>query len=118
MRRARRANKEFYDSVGLFFTPQHASFPFLGLDKAQVVFLDDFRFVHSVVNVATQCLGFDGSALPVAMPHNIPGCSGHDVYHGDAPIFITTSLKDIDDLEKAGDGDASMLLCRLGARVD
>ena len=102
----------------MFFTPQHASFPFLGLETARVVFLDDFRFMHSVVPVGTQCLWFDGSPLPVAMPQNQPGSTGNDIYRGDAPIFITTKLQDIDDLEQAGDGDASMILRRLeGCRL-
>ena len=105
-----------YGVHGIFFTPQHASFPFLGLEAARVVFLDDFRFMHSVVPVGTLCLWLDGSPLPVALPQNQPGSTGHDIYEGDAPIFITTKLKDIDDLEKAGDGDASMILRRLEVR--
>ena len=102
-----------FGSDGVFFTPQHHSFPFLGLDTARVAFLDDFRFLSSVVPVATQCLWFDGSAVPVAKPQNQPGSSGHDVYHGAAPIFITTKAQDIDALNEAGDGDASMILRRL-----
>ncbi len=97
----------------VFYTPQHQSFPFLGLENAKVVFLDDFRFFKSAVPVATQCLWFDGSALPVAKPQNQPGCSGHDIYRGTAPIFITTKMQDIEALERVGDGDASMILRRL-----
>ena len=60
------------------------------------------------------CLWLDGSPVPVAMPQNTPGCSAaHEVYHGMAPIFITTKLQDLDDLIAAGDGEASMVLRRL-----
>ena len=48
------------------------------------------------------------------MPQNTPGCSAaHEVYHGMAPIFITTKLQDLGDLIAAGDGEASMVLRRL-----
>ena len=97
----------------VFFTPSHPSFPFIGLDSAKVVFLDDFRFLESVVPLATQCLWFDGSAVPVAKPQNQPGSTGHDIYLGAAPVFITTKAQDIETLRAAGDGDSSMLLRRL-----
>ena len=102
-----------FGAENVFFTPSHPAFPFLGIDGAKVVFLDDFRFLESVVPLATQCLWFDGSAVPIAKPQNQPGSTGHDIYHGTAPVFITTKAQDIEALRAAGDGDASMLLRRL-----
>ena len=97
----------------VFFSPQHPNFPLLDLDAATVVLLDDFRFFRSPVPVATQCLWFDGSPVPIARPQNVAGQSGQEVYRGDAPIFITTSKADVDRLVASGDGDASMLCRRL-----
>jgi len=102
-----------YGHEHLFYTPQHPAFPLVGLEFAKVVFLDDFRFLESVVPMATQCLWFDGSAVPLAKPQNVPGSMAHDVYHGAAPVFITTKLEDMDALEADGGGEASMVLRRL-----
>ena len=102
-----------FGAENVFFSPSHPTFPFLGIDGAKVAFLDDFRFLESVVPLATQCLWFDGSAVPIAKPQNQPGSTGHDIYHGTAPVFITTKAQDIEALRAAGDGDASMLLRRL-----
>ena len=43
------------------------------------------------------------------------GAASHYLYCGGAPIFIATSMADIEALEEAGGGDASMLLRRLNA---
>ena len=77
------------------------------------MYLDDFRFSSSVVPIATQCLWFGGSPVPIAKPQNAPGAASHDVYQGRAPIFITTSMDKVEALEAAGDGDGSMLMRRL-----
>ena len=97
----------------VFPTPQHAGFPLHGLESAKLAFLDDFRFVRSPVPLATQCLWFDGSPVSIAKPQNTQGAVSHEVYTGKAPIFITTSIKDLEALARAGDGDASMVLRRL-----
>jgi len=102
-----------YGRSNIFFAPQHPAFPLLGLENAKLVLLYDFRFLGSVLPIATQCLWFDGSPLPIAQPQNVQGMTGHDVYSGNAPIFITTKKGDVEALERAGDGDASMLLRRL-----
>ena len=36
-----------------------------------------------------QLLWLEGKPVPINMPQNIAGQSGHTMYHGDAPIFIT-----------------------------
>ena len=65
--------------------------------------------------LATQCVWFDGSPVSVAKPQNLQGAAAasHENYTGSAPIFITTSMRQIELLEQAGDGDASMLRRRL-----
>ena len=104
-----------FGSENVFYTPQHPNFPLLGLDAAKLALLDDFRFLTSPVPLATQCLWFDGSPVPVAKPQNLQGAAAasHDVYTGSAPIFITTSMSEVELLEQEDDGDASMLRRRL-----
>jgi hypothetical protein len=97
----------------VFFSPQHPSFPLLDLNSASVVLLDDFRFFQTPVPVATQCLWFDGSPVPIARPQNVAGQTGQDLYRAGAPIFITTQKGDVDKLAASCDGDASMLFRRL-----
>ena len=97
----------------VFGTPQHAAFPLHGLESAKLAFLDDFRFTTSPVPLATQCPWFDGSPVPIAKPLNMQGAVSHEVYTGNAPVFITTTIKDLDELASSGDGDASMVLRRL-----
>ena len=107
----------------MFNIPQGANFPMLGVEHAKVVFLDDWRFDASVLSFGTQCLWFDGSGVPVSRPQNQPGMTGHFLYQGTAPIFVTTKTQDIEELRARAavdghtgqprDGDASMLLRRL-----
>ena len=97
----------------VFWTPTHPTFPLHGLEDAKIVLLDEFRFMESVVPIATQCLWFDGSAVPVAKPQTGQGSASHVKYHGRAPVFITTGMEDMKALSEAGDGDASMVLRRL-----
>ena len=97
----------------IFWTPAHPSFPLHGLEEAKVVILVEFRFLSSVVPIATQCLWFDGSAVPIAKPQTGQGAASHLVYEGRAPVFITTSSDQIEALTAAGDGDANMILQRL-----
>ena len=97
----------------VFWTPTHPNFPLHGLEEAKIVILDEFRFTTSVVPLATQCLWFDGSAVPIAKPQTGQGPASHFTYQGRAPVFITTSTEQIKHLVDAGDGDASMILRRL-----
>ena len=102
-----------FGTSSVFPTPQHPTFPLHGLESAKLAFLDDFRFTRSPVPLSTQCLWFGGSPVPIAKPQNTQGAVSHEVYSGKAPIFITTSIKDLEMLARAGDGDASMVLRRL-----
>ena len=107
----------------VFATPEKGNFPLLGLEQAKVVFLDDWRFKASVLSYSTQCLWYDGSAVPIARPQNVPGASGHGLYAGTAPIFVTTKEQGLQALRAAAeedpetgeprDGEAPMILRRL-----
>ena len=107
----------------VFNTPEMGSFPMLELPGKKVAFLDEWRFASGVLSYATQLSWFDGSIVPINRPQNQPGVSGHIQYRGTAPIFVTSKLSDIEQLEKMGaenprtgapkDAEASMLLRRL-----
>ena len=108
----------------VFQLPEKSNFPLLNLEKGpKVTFLDEFRFVNKSISFGTQCLWFDGSAVPVARPQNLPGCAGNFLYRGSAPVFVTGKLEDIDNLtqqaaldpqtQRPKNADASMLLRRL-----
>ena len=113
----------FQDPGFVFTVPDKSNFPLLDLPKAKVCFLDEYRFDPKVLGYATLCLWFDGSAVPVTRPQNMAGVSGHLLYKGSAPIFVTTKLEDMARIESAAavnpatgcpyDADASMLLRRL-----
>ena len=100
-------------SEHVFWTPTHPNFPLHGLEEAKIVILDEFRFMTSVVPIATQCLWFDGSAVPIAKPQTGQAANSHITYSGRAPIFITTSQEEVDSLAEVSEGDASMVLRRL-----
>ncbi len=95
----------------------------LGLPLAKVAVLDEYRFDENVIAWATQCLWFDGSAVPVGRPQNVPGVTGNMMYKDSAPVFITTKLADLTRLENYAqaepatglpwDADASMICRRL-----
>ena len=107
----------------VFPTPAKGNFPLLHLPEAKVCFLDEYRFNPDIVSYPQQQLWFDGGASPLSRPQNDKGSSGHFLYKGSAPIFITTTLADLDFLEAAAqpnpatgkpwDTEASMLLRRL-----
>ena len=54
-----------------------------------------------VLSYAAQCLWFDGSVLPIVRPQNVAGMTGHLLYKGTAPIFVTGKLADIEWLHSA-----------------
>lgn len=107
----------------VFGRPEPGSFPLVDLPSKKVAFLDDWRFDDSVLSYATQCLWYDGSNVTVQRPQNDPALKGHVTYKGSAPIFATTKLPDLKNLEwnasidpatgSAYDADASMVLRRL-----
>lgn len=89
----------------LFYAPPKGSFPLLGLEKASVCFLDDYRFDQTVLPFSVQCLWFDGSPVPVARPQSQAGQTGHSLYTATAPIFVTTKEQDLHRLALAAQPD-------------
>ena len=118
-----KALQSVFGHMHVFNTPEMGSFPMLELPGKKVAFLDEWRFASGVLSYATQLSWFDGSIVPINRPQNQPGVSGHIQYRGTAPIFVTSKLSDIEQLEKMGaenprtgaprDAEASMLLRRL-----
>jgi hypothetical protein len=84
----------------VFPRPEKSSFPLMGIENSKVIFLDEFRFNPRILSYGTQCLLFDGSAVPEARPQNVQGTSGHSRYRGSARIFVTSKLADLERLEK------------------
>ena len=89
----------------VFHTPEPGNFPLMDLVGAKIAFLDDWRFDCEVLPFATQCRWYDGSAVTISQPQNRQGTAGHLKYTGDAPIFATTKLDDMEKLEKLAADD-------------
>ena len=87
-----------YGDDNVFHAPEASRFPLLDLVGKQVVFLDDWRFDDNVLAYATQCRWYDGSVVQVSQPQNRQGVSGQFTYKGEAPIFATTKLDDMERL--------------------
>lgn len=100
---------------GVFVAPPSKSaFPLLGLEKARLALLDDWRFNDDIVPYALQLLWFEGAPFVISRPQT--HFSGHLRYCKDDPIFITTLLSDLTELKgKRGlqQGDVDMMLKRL-----
>ena len=87
------------------------------------MFLDEWRFDTSIISWATQCVLYDGSPVPITRPQNVPGNTGHVLYRGSAPVFVTGKLSDAQRLDEAAavnavtgqprDAEASMIRRRL-----
>ena len=112
--------KAVFGLDGVQMKPEKGGFPLLGLQTKRVAVLDEWRFDATVLGLATQLLWFEGKPLVLSQPQN-QGASGHLIYSGTAPIFITTKEQYLESLvleaqaAEAQDGacEASMLLRRL-----
>lgn len=101
--------------------PQRGQFPLLGIEKKREVILDDWRFTETALSMSSQLLWFEGKPLPVAQPQGKEEYKGHLLYRGTAPIFITTPLQRLEEMELAvamaelegKSSECSMLLRRL-----
>ena len=108
----------------IFLAPGKSAFPLVDLPGKKVVFLDDWRFDERVLSFADQCKWYDGSAVTITLPQNRKSAGiGHSIYRGTAPIFATTRLDQMEELQRAAavdpstgrpvDAEASMLWRRL-----
>ena len=67
------------------------TFALLGLQGKKAVVLDEWNFSNGSVPLSIQLLWFEGKPVPITRPQN--DFTGHTLYKGTAPIFITTPLK-------------------------
>jgi len=104
---------EVYGEDGVFTAPPPGSFPLLGLEKARLTLLDDWRFNETLIGYPLQLLWFEGKPIVIARLQNQH--DGHLRYAKDDPIFITTLGSDITKLKgkKIEEGDVTMMLKRL-----
>ena len=101
-------------------SPQRGSFPLLGLETKRLALLDEWEFSEHVIPLSLQLLWFEGKAMPITRPQN-KDYTGHILYHGTAPVFITCKEVHVEPVTKRAraalaDGRASedtMLLRRL-----
>lgn len=102
-------------------TPQPGTFPLLGLEKKALVLLDEWSFDEAAVPLSTQLLWFEGKPFPLSRPQNRSEYSGHFLYEGTAPIFVTCKEVNLAPLYKmaaeatatGGASEWTMLLRRL-----
>ena len=123
-RRGGEGKSLFFQPLGPLFgneyvqrSPQPGRFPLLGLDTKKVVLLEEWHFDPDVLPMPVQLLWFEGKPVPINLPQNIAGQSGHLLYQGDAPIFITAPEEVLRGMVgtsmAAPTGQSSMLLRRL-----
>ena len=97
--------------------PGRGQFPLLGFEAERVSFLDEWRFEETSLSILLQLLWLEGKPVPVNRPQNQAGYSGHALYRGTAPMFMTAPEDGLDGLASMGAtkprGEASMLLRRL-----
>lgn len=104
-----------YGAEGVFVAPPSKSaFPLMGLEKARMALLDDWRFNEDVIPYSLQLLWFEGAPFIISRPQN--QFSGHLRYSKDDPVFITTLATDLTQLKGKKflqQGDVDMMLKRL-----
>ena len=95
--------------------PAGGDFSLLGLDGKKVAVLDEWMFQAEDLPLPMQLLWLEGKPVPICTPQNHQ--LGHGVYHGTAPIFITTPQDALAGLSTTSAeqprGHAGMLLRRL-----
>lgn len=112
--------KKIFGVEHVQLTPQPGSFPLLGLETKRVVLLDEWAFDAATLPMVTQLLWFEGKAFPITRPQN-KDYTGHLLYQGTAPIFVTCKETDLAPLRAAANAarandspsEATMMLRRL-----
>ena len=103
-----------FGEEGVFVAPPKSAFPLIGLEKARLALLDDWRFNEDIVPYAVQLLWFEGAPFVIARPQNV--YTGHLRYSKEDPVFLTTLLEDLTSLKGKRflkKGDVDMMLKRL-----
>ncbi|CAE8608714.1 unnamed protein product [Polarella glacialis] len=80
--------RSIYGQQNVQATPQPGSFPLLNLETKKVVLMDEWAFDSAVVPLPTQLLRYAQNKE----------YSGHLLYQGSAPIFVTCKEKDLGPL--------------------
>ena len=86
--------KNVFGTDNVQVAPQPGSFPLLGLEKKKVAVLDEWAFDEVAVPLSTQLLWLEGKPFPITRPQN-KEYTGHLMYKGSAPLFITCKQKDL-----------------------
>ena len=86
--------KNVYGTENLQLCPQPGNFPLLELEKKKVAVLDEWTFDPTVVPLATQLLWLEGKPFVITRPQN-KDYTGHLMYKGTAPLFITCKQDDL-----------------------
>ena len=81
--------REIFGEEHVQASPQPGSFPLLGIETKKIAFLDEYTFDADVLPLGTQLLWFEGKSFPVTRPQNSAQYTGHLLYCGKAPIFVT-----------------------------
>ncbi|CAE8608119.1 unnamed protein product [Polarella glacialis] len=89
--------RSIYGQQNVQATPQPGSFPLLNLETKKVVLMDEWAFDSAVVPLPTPLLWYEGKPFPLTRPQN-KEYSGHLLYQGSAPIFVTCKEKDLGPL--------------------
>ena len=76
-------------------TPEPNQFPLVGLEKKRIVLLNEWPCDDSVVPWSTQLMWFEGKDFTIMRPQNKNDYSGHLLYRGTAPIFVTCAKQDL-----------------------
>ena len=98
-----------FGDEGVFLTPPKSAFPLLGLEKARLVWLDDWRFNEDIISWTLQLLWFEGVSFIIARPQNL--YAGHLKYSKNDPVFLTTLQADLHALKgKLKQGDVDMMV--------
>ena len=115
----------FFDPLRTLFGDEHTfqrppggQFALMDLPTKKVALLNEWEFMSESLPLALQPLWLEGKPVPICLPQNERGSgrhgnSGHDLYRGTAPIFVTAPLDAIQRLMYTKDSRASMLLRRL-----
>eukprot|EP00439_Symbiodinium_sp_Y106_P032145 s2075_g3.t2 len=85
--------KDIYPPGTVIGSPSPSAFPLLELSKSHVAIWDDWRFDATIIPIASQLQLFEGLPMTVNRPQN--QFSGHEIWKGDSPFFLTGRLDDL-----------------------
>lgn len=82
------------------------AFPMMDLPSKKAVILNEWKFNNALISLGAQLLWFEGKAVPITKPQNDRETgSGHCLYRGSAPIFITSPLETLQPLIDQAEAD-------------